>query len=49
MKAAADGFVDTAQARFVIAGDDEFELRPILEKVLAHEARRDGIAAGELS
>jgi hypothetical protein len=30
------------------AGDDELERWPVLEEVLAHEARRDGVAPGEL-
>ena len=32
----------------MIAGNDEVQPRPIFEEVLAHEAGRDDIAAGEL-
>ena len=41
------GFVDAAQTRLVVAGDDEFELRRELEKILPHEASRYPVAAGQ--
>ena len=47
MQAAADGFVDAAEGRLVVAGDDELELGIELEEVLAHEAALEAIAAGE--
>ena len=47
VQAPADGVVDVAQARLVIAGDEQLELRPVGEEVLAHEPGRDRIAAGQ--
>jgi len=46
VEAAADGFVDRSQARLVITGDDEFERRPVFEKVLTHEASGNHVATG---
>jgi hypothetical protein len=31
----------------VVAGDEEFELRRVVEEVLAHEPRRDDVATGQ--
>ena len=45
--AASDSFVDAAEAGFVVAGDEQFELRHKLEKILPHKARADRITAGE--
>src|SRR5208282_3656676 len=39
--------VGGAEARLVVAGDHQLELRTKLEEVLAHEARRDPVAAGD--
>ncbi len=35
------------QARLVVAGDEQLELRPVGEEVLAHEPGRDRVAAGQ--
>ena len=48
MEAPADRLVDASEAGLVVARDDEFERGPVLEEILAHEARGDGIAASEL-
>jgi hypothetical protein len=48
MKPSTDGFVDNAEVWLVFAGDDEPEGGPVLEKVLAHEARSDRVAASKL-
>jgi hypothetical protein len=45
--AAADRLVNAGQRRFVVAGDHQLELRAEGEEVLVHEARCDGVAAGE--
>jgi hypothetical protein len=37
VEAAPDRLIDGAQARFMIAGDDEFELRRVFKKILPHE------------
>ena len=49
VKPAADRLVHAAQARPVVAGDKELELRDKLEKVLAHEPGRDTVAARQLA
>ena len=48
MEPPPDGLVDRSKRRLMVAGDDQFECGPILEEVLAHEAGRNGVAAGEL-
>jgi hypothetical protein len=47
VQAAADGLVDAAERRLVIADDHELELGVELEEVLAHIAALEAIAAGE--
>jgi len=47
MKPPPDSFVDAVQRRLVISGDQDFELRDVLEKILTHEPGGDGIAAGQ--
>src|SRR5262245_39351834 len=44
---ARDGFVDRAEGGHVVARKQELELRKEIEKILAHEARRDFVAAGQ--
>ena len=44
---APDCLVDRPQTRLMIAGDQQLELRSVLEKILSHEARGDLIAAGQ--
>jgi hypothetical protein len=45
---AADCFVDASERGFVVASDQQLELRFELEEVLSHVAGDDLIAAGEL-
>ena len=47
VEAAADGLVHRAQAGLVVAADHQLELRQIVEEILAHEARRNLVAAGQ--
>ena len=47
MQPAPHGFIDGADRRLVVAGDDQLELRDELEEVLAHEAGGDLVAAGQ--
>src|SRR5579863_4188824 len=42
--ATAHSFVNGTQTRFMIAGDDQFELRNELEKILPHEPGCDPVA-----
>lgn len=48
MESPSNGLVPTPQRRFMISGDNELELRPVLEKVLPHEPGRNSVAAGKL-
>ena len=48
VEAASDRFVHRAQARLVVADDTDFERWLVVEKILPHEAGRDGISSGEL-
>ena len=47
MESAAHGLIDASQARLMIAGDDELELRDVLEEVLPHEPRCNPVASGK--
>ena len=47
LQAPADGFVDAAQARLVVAGDQQLEPRHELEEVLAHEPGSDLVTASQ--
>jgi hypothetical protein len=46
MEAPTDGFVNRTQAGFMIARDDQLELRAKLEKITAHESCGNLVAAG---
>src|SRR5262249_35274396 len=47
IEATPDCLVHRLEARLMIAGDNQLELRRVLEEVLAHESRRNLVAAGE--
>ena len=48
MKSPSNGLVYAPQRRLMISGDNELELRPVVEKVLPHEPGRNCVAAGKL-
>src|SRR6266404_1064259 len=47
MDAASNGLIDGLEARFMVPGEKQFELRHELEEILPHESRRYFVAAGE--
>ncbi len=47
MKPPPNSLVDAPEARLVVSGNEQLELRRVLEEVAAHEPGGDDVAAGE--